>query len=263
GRLPSRDHDRAAVHGNRLPGHIRRILAEQKSHGGSDVLRLADAPKRYARSQGEKLLVAEFSPRLGRIGHPPHDAIHSDSILPPRTPSSRSTAFAWGGALRPPCDTVCGPPWAPPPPARPVSLLTSPPPPASFIARAVARAQRKVPVRFTRSTRSHSESSMSSARARGKIPALLTRLSGLPHSRSNAATADSISCAAPTSTRQACDCAPFFRHRLAVSSARPVCVPQTATQAPAAAMRSATARPMPCAAPVTMIFAGPATFHSR
>ena len=37
-----------------------------------------------------------------------------------------------------------------------------------------------VPVRLTRDTRSHSDSSMSSARSRGKIPALLTRPSGRP-----------------------------------------------------------------------------------
>src|SRR6266851_577530 len=60
------------------------------------------------------------------------------------------------------------------------------PRPKSFMRAATARAVRNVPVKLTRRTSSHSASFMSSARARGKIPALLTRPSGLPQARAEA-----------------------------------------------------------------------------
>src|SRR5262249_4373546 len=87
--------------------------------------------------------------------------------------------------------------------ARPEAVLTMAPRPKSFMRAATARAVTNVPVRLTRSTPSHSASLISSARARGKIPALLTSPSGLPQARSKADTAASIASASPTSTVQA------------------------------------------------------------
>src|SRR5882757_5575923 len=132
------------------------------------------------------------------------------------------------------------------------------PRPRSFMRAATARAVTNVPVRLTRSTWSHSARSMSRARARGKIPALLTRPSGLPQSRSKSATAASIASVLPTSRVKARDVAPFSRQSFAVSSTPSRCTSQTARCTPWAASRNATARPMPCAAPVTIILCGDA-----
>ena len=69
----------------------------------------------------------------------------------------------------------------------------APPRPASTRRRATAWAQRKLPLRLTSSTWSHSASVMARNSTRGKTPALLTRIAGAPSSRATASTIASAS----------------------------------------------------------------------
>src|SRR5262249_19037555 len=199
----SRNHNRAAVRGDRLPRHVAGVVAKKERDHRGNILRTADAAHRDPCAGGVELVVAHLDARLRRVGEPRNDAIHADAVGGPverqRFRKCDNATLA-GGVMR-----SVGRPAS----ARPEAVLTMAPRPKSFMRAATARAVTNVPVRLTRSTSSHSASLISSARARGKIPALLTSPSGLPQARSKADTAASIASASPTSTVQARATAPF------------------------------------------------------
>ena len=78
-----RNHDGAAVHGDRLSRHVAGIVAEQERHRRGDILRLADAAERNARARGVKLVVAHLDARLRGVGQPRNDAIDADAVAGP------------------------------------------------------------------------------------------------------------------------------------------------------------------------------------
>src|SRR5487761_783593 len=83
-------------------------------------------------------------------------------------------------------------------------------------------------------------------------PALFTRISIGPSSRSTRAAAASASSNFVTSSFTAIAFAPSARNSAAVRSAASVWISAIATDAPSSARRVAIARPIPCAAPVTI-----------
>ncbi len=131
-------------------------------------------------------------------------------------------------------------------------LTMAPGRPAATIARATAWAQRNPPLRFTPSTWSHSRSVSSRNAARGKTPALLTRMSGGPSPPVTAATRACTSRACATSPLTVRTLRPRPRISPATRSAAPGSSRKfRPTSAPSPAIASAMARPIPCCAPVT------------
>ncbi|CDN44509.1 hypothetical protein BN871_EY_00170 [Paenibacillus sp. P22] len=136
--------------------------------------------------------------------------------------------------------------------ARVEAILTMEPPrPSSFIRRAAARLQRKVPRRLLFSTSSHSSTFSSQMDLKALMPALLIRMSTLPYLSLMPANKAAMSSGLPRSAVHAEQLPPLARIRDAVSSA-PARFRSTSTaSAPSAAYPSATARPIPEPAPVT------------
>src|ERR1035437_1640810 len=127
------------------------------------------------------------------------------------------------------------------------------------ITRAAACAQRKVPVRLTRSTCSHSASGISRNAFACPIPALFTRMSRRPNSATTAAIRESTCAGSLISIWKEAAAAPPWRvsspPQLAGARApRSAAAPSTSTtasDAPLRERRRAISRPMPRPAPVT------------
>src|SRR6266540_6606946 len=130
-------------------------------------------------------------------------------------------------------------------------LTIRPPRPAAIMRAADACVTKTRPFRSMSITVSH-ESSSSVARSCGMfVPALFTRMSTLPHSRSIRSKHTRIDAAFRTSSRRARARRPFARSATATGSASSPFRDVTATSAPASARASATARPIPRDPPVT------------
>src|SRR6266540_2077485 len=130
-------------------------------------------------------------------------------------------------------------------------LTIRPPRPAAIMRAADACVTKTRPFRSMSITVSH-ESSSSVARSCGMfVPALFTRMSTLPHSRSIRSKHTRIDAAFRTSSSSARDRLPFARSATATGSASSPFRDVTATSAPASARASAIARPMPREPPVT------------
>src|ERR1700730_1169347 len=130
--------------------------------------------------------------------------------------------------------------------------MIAPDRPAATMRFATAWAQKQLPFRLTPSTKSQSVSRSSRNGMRGNPPALLTKTSIGPSSPSTAATIASTSASRATSARTVSARRPPARISSAIACAALSSSSQlTATSAPAAAQRSAIARPIPCCAPVT------------
>jgi len=124
------------------------------------------------------------------------------------------------------------------------------PPPCSRIRGTAALVQMNGPVRLTSSTRFQSSSEVSSSGANTAMPALLTSASSRPKRRSisaialRTAPASETSQCNPSALPGALSAATLF-HNISPS------ISSSATRQPSARNRSATASPMPRAAPVT------------
>src|SRR5437870_9785915 len=161
-------------------------------------------------------------------------------------------------------------------PASPATeaMLTIAPRPRSSMIRSAARVHAKVPKRWTSSMRRHSASSMRlvtpserrappmiawkacsvCARSRGEsspMPALLERMSTVPHSRTTRAKSASTWALSATSVGTAMAAPPSAKTSAATRSAPSRLRSATATCAPSAAKRRAIARPIPDPPPVT------------
>src|SRR6266550_4510164 len=161
-------------------------------------------------------------------------------------------------------------------PASPATeaMLTIAPRPRSSMMRSAARVHAKVPKRWTSSMRRHSASSMRlvtpserrappmiawkacsvCARSRGEsspMPALLARMSTVPHSRTTRAKSASTCALSATSVGTPMAVPPSARISAATRSALSRFRSATATCAPSAAKRRAIARPIPDPPPVT------------
>src|SRR5438067_3688333 len=127
-------------------------------------------------------------------------------------------------------------------------LMTRPPSGSSGRAASVTNA---TPLRSVSTTVSQA-SSTSEARSVGIfVPALLTRMSIVPHSRVTASKHTRIDAALRTSRPSATERRPFVRISRATGSASPAFRDVIATSAPAVARATAIARPMPRRPPVT------------
>src|SRR5258706_11269372 len=130
-------------------------------------------------------------------------------------------------------------------------LMMAPPPPCFTICRAAAWPARKMPFRFTASTRSKSASSRSRNSAACTMPALPTRMSRRPNSFTAAATAASTSALRETSHAAKLTGYPSERSRRTSRWPARSFTSESSTWAPSRAKACAQASPMPCAAPVT------------
>src|ERR1035437_6145598 len=119
------------------------------------------------------------------------------------------------------------------------------------ITRAAACAQRKVPVRLTRSTCSHSASGISRNAFACPIPALFTRMSRRPNSATTAAIRESTCAGSLISIWKEAAAPPSCRISSATRSAAAPSTSTTASDAPSRERRRAISRPMPRPAPVT------------
>src|SRR5438552_8212479 len=127
-------------------------------------------------------------------------------------------------------------------------LMTRPPSGSSGRAACVTNA---TPLRSVSTTVSQASSS-SEARSVGIfVPALLTRMSIVPHPRVSASKHTRIDAALRTSSPSATERRPFVRISRATGSASPAFRDVIATSAPALARATAIARPMPRLPPVT------------
>src|SRR5215472_10723125 len=127
-------------------------------------------------------------------------------------------------------------------------MLTMAPLRRGIISRATRCRQKNTPLPLTRMMRSQSASVRSMMSARRVTPALLTRMSIRPNVSTTRATILSMVARSPTSALTA---RPSFT-AAAVDSAAAGSMSTTATRAPASAIASEIARPMPLPAPVTM-----------
>src|SRR5207302_8860933 len=130
------------------------------------------------------------------------------------------------------------------------AMLTTRPHFASIIIGTSARMQEKAPVALTRSIASHMSSVVSDNLALPAMPALFTRISGLPRAFATCAIMPSTWLRSPTSQTIAAARGPIARMALTVSSSTSADRPLTATSAPAWASESAMARPIPRPPPV-------------
>src|SRR6266508_4233906 len=131
-------------------------------------------------------------------------------------------------------------------------MFTMRPPRRPAIIRAAAAWVTKTrPLRSTSMTVSQEPSSSAPRPCGMFVPALFTRISTLPHSRSIRSKQTRIDASLRTSSRSASDRRPFARSAIATGSASSPFRDVTATSAPASARASAIARPMPREPPVT------------
>src|SRR3989449_5971409 len=133
-------------------------------------------------------------------------------------------------------------------------MWTMEPPPLATWARATLCAIRNAPRRFVPRMRSQPSSSISRNARSSAIPALLTSTSIRSQRCRATATASSTAAASLTSTGCVHTLPPAAAISCAACSSSSRRRPISITSAPSAANRSAIARPIPCAAPVTTTF---------
>src|SRR5262249_45352127 len=78
-----RNHDGAAVRGDRLSRHVAGVVAEQERDHRGNVLRTANAAHRNARAGRVELVVTHLDARLCGVGEPRNDAIDADAVRSP------------------------------------------------------------------------------------------------------------------------------------------------------------------------------------